>query len=99
VLAQVLDYLAHLPTQFGESMPDVPKGENGEPVAEADDIRDAVSQGDVLVIIASDEVALKRLARCSATLVRGKTVRVRATLSFGPLGRCTRSPLTPEVCA
>jgi hypothetical protein len=56
VLAQVLDYLAHLPATLGDSMPDVPVDADGTPVADAEDIREAVSEGDVLLIIASDEV-------------------------------------------
>ncbi|HXG38559.1 MAG TPA: hypothetical protein VNL36_07305 [Bacteroidota bacterium] len=55
VLAQALDYLAHLPEQFDESMPRIPTDENGMPVAEAEEVREAVAEGDVLVIIASDE--------------------------------------------
>ena len=74
VLAQVLDYLAHLPAEFGDSMPKVPEDENGEPVADADDIREAVSQGDVLVIIASDEVD-PRVAKLSRTLLSDHLVK------------------------
>jgi hypothetical protein len=74
VLAQVLDYLAHLPAEFADSMPDVPQDENGEPVAEADDIREAVSQGDVLVIIASDEVD-PRVAKLSRSLLADHLVK------------------------
>jgi len=74
VLAQVLDYLAHLPAEFGDSMPKVPDDENGEPVADVDDIREAVSQGDVLVIIASDEVD-PRVAKLSRTLLSDHLVK------------------------
>jgi len=56
VLAQVLDYLVHLADQFYISMPDIPKDQDGQPVADRDDIIESVAQGDVLVIIASDEV-------------------------------------------
>ncbi len=66
VLAQVLDYLAHLSREIGDSLPTLPE-ENGHPVAEADDIIEAVSQGDVLVIIASDEID-PRVARLSRRL-------------------------------
>lgn len=74
VLAQVLDYLAHLPTEFRDLMPDVPEDESGEPVAEADDIREAVSQGDVLVIIASDECN-PRVAKLSRNLLADHLVK------------------------
>jgi hypothetical protein len=74
VLAQVLDYLAHLPGEFRDSMPDVPKDENGKPVAETDDIREAVSQGDVLVIIASDECD-PRVAKLSRNLLADHLVK------------------------
>ena len=74
VLAQVLDYLAHLPAAFEDSMPEVPEDENGEPVAEPDDIREAVSQGDVLVIITSDEVD-SRVAKLSRTLLADHLVK------------------------
>lgn len=74
VLAQVLDYLAHLPAEFSDSMPDVPKDENAEPVAELDDIREAVSQGDVLVIIASDECD-PRVAKLSRSLLADHLVK------------------------
>lgn len=73
VLAQALDYLAHLPGQFEDSMPEIPE-ENEEPVAEADDIREAVSQGDVLVIIASDEVDT-RVAKLSRNLLSDHLVK------------------------
>ncbi len=33
VLAQVLDYLAHLPDRFNEEVPEIPQDENGDPVA------------------------------------------------------------------
>ena len=56
VLAQALDYLVHLPAEFGESMPPISVDENGRPVADADHIRESVAEGDALVIIASDEV-------------------------------------------
>ena len=74
VLAQVLDYLAHLSAEFRDSMPGVPENENGEPVADADDIREAVEEGDVLVIIASDEVD-SRVAKLSRTLLADHLVK------------------------
>jgi hypothetical protein len=74
VLAQVLDYLAHLPAEFRDSMPEIPEDENGEPVAEADDIREAISQGDVLVIIASDECD-PRVAKLSRNLLADHLVK------------------------
>lgn len=55
VLAQALDYLAHLPEQCDESMPPIPTDENGTPVAGVEEVREAVAEGDVLVIIASDD--------------------------------------------
>jgi hypothetical protein len=64
------------PAEFADSMPDVPRDENGEPVAEADDIREAVSQGDVLVIIASDEVD-PRVAKLSRSLLADHFVKHR----------------------
>lgn len=68
VLAQVLDYLAHLPDQFDESMPPIPADENGTAIADPEEIREAVAQGDVLVIIASDETDPK-VAKLSRRLL------------------------------
>jgi len=55
-------------------MPDVPRDENGDPVAEVDDIRESVSQGDVLVIIASDEVD-PRVSKLSHSLLADHLVK------------------------
>jgi hypothetical protein len=74
VLAQALDYLAHLPAAFADSMPGLPRDEKGEPVAEADDIREAVDEGHVLVIIASDEVD-PRVAKLSRSLLADHLVK------------------------
>jgi hypothetical protein len=68
VLAQALDYLAHLPDRFDDEPPEIPRDENGEPVADREDILESVAQGDVLVIIASDEVD-PRVARLSQSLL------------------------------
>lgn len=68
VLAQALDYLAHLPDRLREELPPIPRDENGEPVASEEDILESVDQADVLVIIASDE-ADPRVARLSQTLL------------------------------
>jgi hypothetical protein len=68
VLAQALDYLAHLPDRFDDELPEIPRDENGEPVADREDILESVAQGDVLVIIASDEVD-PRVARLSQSLL------------------------------
>ena len=68
VLAQVLDYLTHLADSLDTSMPEIPKDENGAPVANVDDIRESVAQGDILVIIVSDDIDL-RVARLSRGLI------------------------------
>ena len=73
VLAQALDYLAHLAAELTESMPPIPM-ENGEPVADVDDVLETVSEGDVLVIIASDEVD-PRVARLSRNLLSDHLVK------------------------
>jgi hypothetical protein len=74
VLAQALDYLTHLADSFEDSMPEIPKDENGEPVADRDDIRESVAQGDMLVIIASDQVD-PRAAKLSSTLLSDHLVK------------------------
>lgn len=67
VLAQTLDYLSHLDEALDKERPAIPI-ENGEPVAELDDIVEKLSQGDVLVIIASDEID-SRVAKLGRTLL------------------------------
>lgn len=74
VLAQALDYLAHLSDAFDESMPELPKDESGEPVADREDVRESVRQRDVLVIIASDAVD-SRVANLSRTLLSDNLVK------------------------
>jgi hypothetical protein len=74
VLAQVLDYLTHLSDRFDDSIPEIPKDENGEPVADREDIRESVAQGDMLVIIASDEVD-PRVAKLSRSLLSDHLVK------------------------
>ena len=74
VLAQALDYLAHLPEQLSTQLPDIPIDELGQPVADPEDILDSVAQGDVLVIIASDEVD-PRAAKLSQTLLSDNLVK------------------------
>lgn len=68
VLAQALDYLAHLADAFEESMPPIPVDANGIAVADVDDIRASVANSDVLLIIASDEVD-PRVAKLSQSLI------------------------------
>jgi len=68
VLAQLLDYLAHLPGRFHDELPEIPQDDNGQPVAAREDIFESVAQGDMLLIIASDEVD-PRVARLSQTLL------------------------------
>jgi hypothetical protein len=68
VLAQALDYLTHLPETLATRLPEIPKDENGDLVADPDDIRESVSQGDALVIIASDEID-PRVAKLSRGLL------------------------------
>jgi len=68
VLAQVLDYLVHLADRFNEKFPEIPKDIDGQPVAEKEDILESVGQGDVLVIIASDEID-PRVAKLSQGLL------------------------------
>ncbi len=48
VLAQALDYLAHLPDRFDDELPQIPQDENGQPVAAQEDILESVAQGDIL---------------------------------------------------
>ena len=67
VLAQVLDYVGHLANRFAEKMPEIPGGADGQPIADRGDILDALEQGDVLVIIASDEID-SRVTKLSQSL-------------------------------
>ena len=69
-----MDYLAHLPEQLSTQLPDIPIDELGQPVADPEDILDSVAQGDVLVIIASDEVD-PRAAKLSQTLLSDNLVK------------------------
>ena len=68
VLAQALDYLTHLTENLDEALSTIPADENGNPVANADEIKESVGNGDVLVIIASDE-ADPRATRLSQGLL------------------------------
>ncbi len=74
VLAQVLDYVTHLADKFYAEMPEIPEDANGEPVASRDDILESVMQGDMLVIIASDEID-SRAARLSRTILANNLVK------------------------
>ena len=74
VLAQALDYLAHLPSEFQDSMPELPMDANGKPVADPDDIRESIAQGDVLLIIASDQCD-PRVAKLSRSLLADNLVK------------------------
>jgi hypothetical protein len=74
VLAQALDYLTHLADNFDDGMPDIPIDESGQPVADRDDILESVAQGDMLVIIASDEVD-PRAAKLSRSLLSDHLVK------------------------
>lgn len=67
VLAQALDYLSHLPDAIGKIASKLPQVD-GEPVADLDDIHDTLAQGDVLVIIACDEVD-SRVAKLSRAML------------------------------
>jgi len=55
-------------------MPEIPKDENGEPVADQEDIRESVAQGDMLVIIASDAID-PRAAKLSRSLLSEHMVK------------------------
>jgi hypothetical protein len=68
VLAQALDYLSHLPEALDAAPPGIPMDEGGNPVAEVDDIRASVEEGEVLVIIVSDHID-DRVAKLSRTLI------------------------------
>lgn len=68
VLAQALDYLTHLSDRFANALPEIPKDDNGQPIADPDDIRESVGEGDVLIIVASDEVD-PRVAKLSRSLL------------------------------
>src|SRR6266542_1936917 len=48
VLAQALDYLTHLPETLEAHVPVIPKDENGDLVADPEDIQESVSQRDAL---------------------------------------------------
>ena len=74
VLAQALDYLTHLAQTFAESMPDIPTDKSGDSVADRGDIRESIAQGDMLVIIASDEVD-PRVAKLSRSLLSDHLVK------------------------
>ena len=74
VLAQALDYLTHLSDSFADALPEIPRDENGQPVADPEDIRESVGQGDVLVIVASDEVD-PRVAKLSRSLLADHFVK------------------------
>ncbi len=74
VLAQALDYLAHLADEFSRSIPTIPVDSSGEPIADEDDVREAGAQGDVLVIIASDDID-PRVARLSHALLSNQLVK------------------------
>jgi len=74
VLAQALDYLAHLPDQFDDGVPEIPQDENGQPVAAQEDVLETVAQGDILVIIASDELD-PRVAKLSRSLLSDHLVK------------------------
>jgi len=67
VLAQALDYLSHLPDAIEKIVSRLPRMD-GEPVSDVDDIRDTLAQGDVLVIIACDEVD-SRVAKLSRAML------------------------------
>lgn len=67
VLAQALDYVTHLKDAIDGANPEIPLDENKESVTEIDAVREALSQGDVLVIIASDDID-SRVARLSRGL-------------------------------
>ncbi len=74
VLAQALDYLTHLPDALDASMPRIPEDPNGAPVADVDDIRESVEQGDMLVIVVSDDVD-PRVAKLSRSLIADNLVK------------------------
>ncbi|MCL6507852.1 MAG: hypothetical protein K6T59_12575 [Bryobacteraceae bacterium] len=74
VLAQALDYLTHLADKFDDAMPEIPKDESGQPVADREDILESVAQGDMLVIIASDQVD-PRVAKLSRSLLSNHLVK------------------------
>lgn len=74
VLAQALDYLAHLPAALDESPPAIPADSQGAPVADIEDIRQSVERGDILIIIVSDE-ADPRVTRLSRSLIGDNLVR------------------------
>jgi len=74
VLAQALDYLVHLHERFNEGIPEIPRDESGETVADQDYILESVADGDVLVIIASDEVD-PRVAKLSRSLFSDHLVK------------------------
>jgi hypothetical protein len=74
VLAQALDYLTHLADRFTDELPDIPSDEHGQRIADPDDIRESVAQGDMLVIIASDEID-PRVAKLSRSLLSDHLVK------------------------
>jgi hypothetical protein len=74
VLAQALDYLTHLPDALETSMPEIPKEKSGDPIADVEDIRESVAQGDILVIIVSDD-ADPRVTKLSRNLIGDNLVK------------------------
>lgn len=73
VLAQALDYLSHLADALG-SMPSIPVDASGHAVADIEDIRESVSDGDVLLIVASDDID-SRVAKLSQSLIADNLVK------------------------
>lgn len=74
VLAQTLDYLAHLPEALEDSMPPLPQDSNGVPVVEVDDIRASMANSEALLIIASDDID-PRVAKLSQSLISDNLVK------------------------
>jgi len=68
VLAQVLDYLAHLAERLRKALPEIPRDEDGYPVANEEDILEHIERNDVLIVIASDEIDSK-IAKLSQSLL------------------------------
>lgn len=74
VLAQALDYLSHLSEALKDSVPAIPKDASGKDVADIEDIRRSVDDGDVLLIVASDDID-SRVAKLSQSLIADNLVK------------------------
>ena len=67
VVAQVLDYAAHLQDMAIGEFPELPTGSDGHPFATREDVAECIENGDLLLVIASDQLD-PRAVRLGAAL-------------------------------